>query len=296
MMFRMQALQPLTRNMRVNLRRGQVRMPEQHLHHAQIGAVVQQVRRKRMAQRVRRQRGLDVRNTCIALDVVPERLARQGFDAVAGEQYWRRLALGEIRAAFGDEAVNPSNRLLAQRHQTFLVALADDTHNTFYKVYLRRQQTYQFRDAQASGVEHFEHGAVAQATRLGDVRRVQQLHDLFFRERLRQWTTEFRGLDERRGVGIHHLFANQIAVKPSQTGKQPRGGARARAFVDAVFEIAEKIGTGHADEYRAARGEPLRQTFEIAPVSVERIPAQALFEPDHVVETFDERLIGLVHA
>ena len=49
MMLRMQALQPLARNVGVNLRCGQIRMPEQHLHHAQIGAVVQQVCRKGMA-------------------------------------------------------------------------------------------------------------------------------------------------------------------------------------------------------------------------------------------------------
>ena len=49
----MQALQSLASDMRVNLRRGQVRMPEQHLDHAQIGAVIEQMRRERMAQGVR---------------------------------------------------------------------------------------------------------------------------------------------------------------------------------------------------------------------------------------------------
>ena len=53
-MLRMQRLQPRLRDIRINLRRGKIGMPEQHLHHPQVGAVVQQVRGERMPQRMRR--------------------------------------------------------------------------------------------------------------------------------------------------------------------------------------------------------------------------------------------------
>ena len=49
----MQRLQPLTCNVGVDLRRGDIGMAEQHLHHAQIGPVIQQVRGERMPQGVR---------------------------------------------------------------------------------------------------------------------------------------------------------------------------------------------------------------------------------------------------
>ena len=53
MMLRVQLFQPLARDVRVNLRCRNIRMPEQQLHDSQVGAVVQQMRRKRMAQGMR---------------------------------------------------------------------------------------------------------------------------------------------------------------------------------------------------------------------------------------------------
>jgi hypothetical protein len=45
--------------MGVDLRGGQVAVAQQHLHHAQVGAVVEQVRGEGVAQGVRRQRLAD---------------------------------------------------------------------------------------------------------------------------------------------------------------------------------------------------------------------------------------------
>src|SRR5690606_39246141 len=53
MMLRMQFFQPLSGHMRINLGGGDIGVPEQHLHHAQVRAVVEQVGGKGMAQRVR---------------------------------------------------------------------------------------------------------------------------------------------------------------------------------------------------------------------------------------------------
>jgi hypothetical protein len=49
----MQRPQPLTRHVGVDGGRGDVRMPQQQLHRAQVGAVVQQVGGESVAQRVR---------------------------------------------------------------------------------------------------------------------------------------------------------------------------------------------------------------------------------------------------
>ena len=59
MMLRVQILQPLARDVGVDGGGGDVGMPQQHLHRAQIGAVVEQVRGEGVAQRVRRQRRAD---------------------------------------------------------------------------------------------------------------------------------------------------------------------------------------------------------------------------------------------
>ena len=51
----MQLLQPLARHVGVDLRGGNVGVAEQHLHHAQVGAMVEQVGGEGVAQRVRRE-------------------------------------------------------------------------------------------------------------------------------------------------------------------------------------------------------------------------------------------------
>ena len=52
-MFGVQLLQALLSDVRVDLRRREVRMTEQQLYHAQIGAVIEEMRRERVSQRVR---------------------------------------------------------------------------------------------------------------------------------------------------------------------------------------------------------------------------------------------------
>ena len=54
MMPRVQLLQAFARNVGVNLRGGNVGMPEQQLHDAKIGAVIQEMRGKRVPQSVGR--------------------------------------------------------------------------------------------------------------------------------------------------------------------------------------------------------------------------------------------------
>ena len=59
MVLRVQRLEPLTRHVGVDGGGGNIRMPQQQLHHAQVRAMVQQVRGEGMAQRVGRERRSD---------------------------------------------------------------------------------------------------------------------------------------------------------------------------------------------------------------------------------------------
>ena len=67
MVQRVQLLQPLARHVGVDRRRRDVGVAEQHLHRAQVGAVVEQVRREGVAQRVRRERRGDAGLSACAL-------------------------------------------------------------------------------------------------------------------------------------------------------------------------------------------------------------------------------------
>ena len=59
MMLRVQFLQALAGHVRIDLGGRQIAVTEQHLHHAQVGAVIEQVRGERMPQRMRRQVAID---------------------------------------------------------------------------------------------------------------------------------------------------------------------------------------------------------------------------------------------
>ena len=64
------------RDMRVNLGRRQTAVPEQHLYGTQVGAMVEQMGSKGVAQGVRRKDGFDSGLEQVLLDVLPKRLAR----------------------------------------------------------------------------------------------------------------------------------------------------------------------------------------------------------------------------
>ncbi len=74
MVLGVQVLQALAGDVRIDLGGRQIAVTQEHLHHAQVRAVIEQVGCKGMAQGVRRQFLLDARLLGIALDDVPERL------------------------------------------------------------------------------------------------------------------------------------------------------------------------------------------------------------------------------
>jgi len=75
MMLGMQLFHALARHVRVDLRGRQVAVPEQHLHHTQVRAVIEQVGREGVAQCVGREIMADTRLAGVAFDDVPESLA-----------------------------------------------------------------------------------------------------------------------------------------------------------------------------------------------------------------------------
>ena len=78
----MHALQSLACDVGVNLCCRDIAVAEQHLHYAQVGAVVEKVRRKGVPEGMWRQGiGTDARRHSVAFDQVPEGLSRHRFAA-----------------------------------------------------------------------------------------------------------------------------------------------------------------------------------------------------------------------
>ena len=82
----MQLLHAGTGNMRIDLCGRQIAVPQQHLHNAQISAVIEQMGREGVPQRMRRHLAGDLSHFRITLDDVPERLASHAVTTTRGEQ------------------------------------------------------------------------------------------------------------------------------------------------------------------------------------------------------------------
>ena len=120
-----------TGQMRVQLRRGDTRMPEQLLDDAQVGATFQQMGRERVTQGVRTDPVRETGSGCRALDGGPRLLASKATSAIADEDgaTAQRAAVFECHQSFPwtrHPAGEFIQRQITHRHQSFLVALADD--------------------------------------------------------------------------------------------------------------------------------------------------------------------------
>src|SRR5215471_9327291 len=74
--------QPRLQNVRINLRRRQIRVPEHHLDGAQIGAALEQVRGEGVPQDVRTESARDACLHAVRLEDLPEADPRQAAAAL----------------------------------------------------------------------------------------------------------------------------------------------------------------------------------------------------------------------
>src|SRR3990167_8415494 len=99
--------QSLPRYLGVDLRGRNVGVSQQHLHHAQISTVVEQVCRKRMAQGVRRQVLGDARVQRVLLDQLPEHLAAHRITARRHKQGIAHLPAQDLRTRLTEVTRQP---------------------------------------------------------------------------------------------------------------------------------------------------------------------------------------------
>ena len=137
----MQVFKPLPRNVGIDGGRADIGMPQQQLHHSQVGTVIEQMRSKGMSQSMGRQGRMNARLHGIPSDEQPEHRARHGLTRagatgrnkdtlahLAGQQYWPR---------FLQITPQPVMRLFAKRHQPLLVALARNTQHLSGQIHLQ---------------------------------------------------------------------------------------------------------------------------------------------------------------
>ena len=255
MMLAMHGLQAAQRQVRVDLRGGNVGVAQHHLHAAQVGAVLHHVR------------GATVAQPCGLvewfghLDQPPNPLARERHAAQGEKQAravlparsaaWPPFARGtdarEMRPSFAQILLQSLKRGAAQRDNALLVALAAHLHAAQHRAQDRWWRATDFGDAQPAGIQQLQNGAVAQRGGLGlRMRRghagaLQHLRHLRLGQRLGQHLPRLGRLDVDGGIVMNAAVEQQPLVKAAQAAQLARRGARVDAVVAQMLEKRSHI-------------------------------------------------------
>src|SRR6185369_18012550 len=115
---------------------------------------------KRVPQSMRRELFGDSRFARVALDDVPERLARHAIATPCREQIISLALQQDLAARAIGKFGQPAHRLLAQGNQPLAVALAEYANDTLIDVDLSMAQVDELRYAQARSVKYLEHRTI----------------------------------------------------------------------------------------------------------------------------------------
>lgn len=161
----------------VNLSGADAGVAEEFLNHAQVRAVFQQVRGEAVPQHVRRDVPLDPGLFHAPGDAEPHGHVREGRAAFREEDIGRGLRADKLRAGDAEIPAECFHGKFPDRHDTFLVALADDGDEAGLEVKLFEPQAAQLREPQATGVGEFEDRLVAEVGRRARRERFKDLLD-----------------------------------------------------------------------------------------------------------------------
>ena len=145
------------------------------------------------------------------------------------------------------------------------------------QVDLFQGQADQFGDAQAAGIQHLQHGTVALADGLAQVRGREQGIDVGFRQGFGQRPAELRHVDLQGRVDGNEFFPQQVAIKATYTGKKSGSGARFVVLLQAPGQVIEDQLAPGIDQFEVFFLQPAVEQRQVAAVRLACVVRQAFF-------------------
>src|SRR5262245_55932353 len=290
-----QASQALLDDVGIDLRRRDVGMAEELLHRAQIGATLQEVAGKGVAENVRRDaRGFDPRGESERLQFLSKALAGEMLASARRKEPDRGAApFSLIGADRGEMGLERSLRRLVQGYEALAPAFAlDGQHPVVRREHVARQRD-QLRHAQARGIERFERGieserAAPPDSLFGVLARVlgglEQRLDLGKRENLGQRPAEARTVDRRAGIAAAQALAEQKAEELADGRELSRAGGRRQTFASESGEIGADMIGRHCLRVLALGGEEGEKIGKVAGIGLDRMSRRAALGGQDVEE------------
>src|SRR5467141_211447 len=273
-------LQPLFDDVGVNLGGRNIRMPEHELNGPEVRSALEQVRGKTMPQHVRRKSHTHARLASIGRKYLPDADAAQRRSAAIHEQ--RRTAgyfAEQLRPGVAEILFDDGERLLANRNNAFLVALADAANTADLGIEIGDAQPSELRYTQAGRVQNLEHGAVPQAERSLRIGLAEHALDFLEAEIARQGTSDLRRFE------VHgRIFRNQVldlgeTEKVTQGDQVPSHGLALQLLPVEPREEIDEIVAGDGLEAEFALAGKFIEFYEIATIRGYGVGRQPLLHP-----------------
>src|SRR5919109_1135501 len=276
-------LQPLARQVRVELRGGDVRVAEHLLHRSQVAAPREQVGGEGVTQRVRADAIGEPGRDGVAADDLVEALAGQRAAAEIDEHMRFGGPLHQAGPSPLEVCAQRLRGRLADRHHALLRALPPRTEHTLLQVDVGQLEPDRLRSAEAAGVHQLEQRTVPQRGRLRASRLREQSVDLPASEDVGQLTRAPRRAQRGGGVRIQQAFPAHVAVEGAQAGGLPvdRRRRRRRPLDVAGREFREEIGDvagPRLERGQVAAREEAAELEQVGPVRLERVAGESALE------------------
>ena len=269
-------------DVRVDLGREDGLVSQHFLHDAQVGPVLDEVRREGVTEGVRGDFLADAGEQRLLLDEVENGHPAQRAAVFVEESDVVEGRLGGLGAdvEVGAERVGGH---LAEGDEALFVAFADHAHEAFSEVDVRDEQAAGLGDAQAAAVEDFEDRAVAEVHPGCVSDGVENCGDLFDGKDFREVAAEFGGVDAVAGVVFALALEDQPVEEGFQRAEQPRLGALA----ELVAARKVPLDVLRPDRPRS-QVQRLQQLRDVAPVGRHRVRRQPALHPQIVAVVLED--------
>jgi len=232
-------------DMRINLRRADVRMAEHHLHGAQVSPVFQQMRRERMPQRMRRNHLADARLLGAPFDDFPKSLPGQPLPPAVDKHRGRAVSVQQFGPSAVQVRLQAPDRGFADRDDAFFGPFAETAHEPHVQLQVGKVERQKLRHAHAGRVQQFQHRLVPRRLRRRVVGNVEQALHFFHRHRFRQPALPFGHPEQLGRVRVNFLFPVQKLEKRPNRHRCPGDGRRRFALLFQPHQVVRQMRFGH---------------------------------------------------
>ena len=200
--------------MRINLCRRKIRMPEQFLNGAQIGPSCEQVRRKRVAQRVHF--CVNAAFRFIPAKSLPQTFSRKRIAAVIDENFGDRFFPDKKRPRLGKVCGKFFLRRISEGHDALFITLTSHEDNAFVQMHVLHEKRSRFARAKPARIDEFEKRRIAKSQGLRRIDGRKEGFDLRNGKDARQRTGGFRTVEREGKILAPYTEPREIRSESAQ--------------------------------------------------------------------------------